>query len=89
LDEPTTAQLKDALVAAAAFTNPVDLTADGTAASLEKALEIVLDDPSIDAVIVVVTEVVALTTRDARAAIAQVAKKHDNRSLRVFLVRQR
>ena len=77
LDEPTTAQLKDALVAAAAFTNPVDLTADGTAASLEKALEIVLDDPSIDAVIVVVTEVVALTTRDARAAIAQVAKKHD------------
>jgi len=28
-------------------------------------------------VIVVVTEVVALTTRDARAAIAQVAKKHD------------
>jgi len=36
LDEPTTAQLKDALVAAAAFTNPVDLTADGTAASSKK-----------------------------------------------------
>jgi acyl-CoA synthetase (NDP forming)/RimJ/RimL family protein N-acetyltransferase len=77
LDEPTTIQLKATLVPAAAVTNPVDLTADGTAASLEAALEIVLDDPAIDAVIVVVTEVTALNTRDARAAIARVAERHE------------
>ena len=36
-----------------------------------------LDDPSIDAVIVVVTEVVALTTHDARTVIARVARNYD------------
>jgi acetyl coenzyme A synthetase (ADP forming)-like protein len=77
LDEPTKGQLKEALVAAAAVANPVDLTADGTAESLEKALEIVLNDPSIDAAVVVVTEVVALTTHDARTVIARVAHKND------------
>jgi len=66
--------MKDALVAAAAFTNPVDLTADGTA-SLEKALESSSDDPSIDAVIVCHRK---WSPNRARAsAIAQVAKKHD------------
>jgi acyl-CoA synthetase (NDP forming) len=77
LDEPIAIQLKATLVPAAAVTNPVDLTADGTAASLESALEIVLHDPAIDAVIVVVTEVTALNTRDARAAIARVAEHHE------------
>ena len=77
LDEGTTAQLREVLVVAAAVTNPVDLTADGDSDRLERALEIVLDDPTIDAVIVVVTEVVALTTRDAREAVGRVARKYD------------
>ena len=77
LDEATKTALHAVLVPAAAVANPVDLTADGTAASLEQALGIVLDDPCIDAVIVVVTEVVALTTRDARTAVARVAQEHD------------
>jgi acyl-CoA synthetase (NDP forming)/RimJ/RimL family protein N-acetyltransferase len=77
LVEPTKIQLKAALVPAAAVTNPVDLTADGTAATLEAALEIVLDDPSIDAVIVVVTDVTALSTPDARTAVARVAERRD------------
>jgi acyl-CoA synthetase (NDP forming) len=77
LDEGTTAQLREVLVVAAAVTNPVDLTADGDSDRLERALEIVLDDPTIDAVIVVVTEVVALTTRDARRAVGRVARKYE------------
>jgi acyl-CoA synthetase (NDP forming)/GNAT superfamily N-acetyltransferase len=77
LEEPTKSELKDVLVAAAAVANPVDITADGTAASLEKALEIALRDTTIDAVIVVVTDVVALTTHDARAAITRVAEHYD------------
>ena len=76
-EAPTKSQLEGALVAAAAVANPVDLTADGTAASLEKALEIALGDPAIDAAIVVVTQVVALTTDDARASIARVAQRFD------------
>ncbi|HUZ41783.1 MAG TPA: GNAT family N-acetyltransferase [Acidimicrobiales bacterium] len=76
LDDTTKDRLKAALVTAAAVSNPVDLTADGAAADLERSLEIVLDDPGIDAVIVVVTEVVALSTRDARLAIARVAQKY-------------
>ena len=77
LDEATKTRLKATLVPAAAVANPVDLTADGTAASLETVLEVVLDDPAIDAVIVVVTEVTALSTRDARTAVARVAQGHD------------
>jgi acyl-CoA synthetase (NDP forming) len=77
LEEPTKSELKEVLVAAAAVANPVDLTADGTAASLEKALEIALRDTTIDAVIVVVTDVIALTTHDARAAITRVAEHYD------------
>jgi acyl-CoA synthetase (NDP forming) len=77
LGEPTKSELKEVLVAAAAVANPVDLTADGTAASLEKALEIALRDTTIDAVIVVVTDVVALTTHDARAVITRAAEHYD------------
>src|SRR5665213_2303902 len=77
LDEATKIQLKATLVPAAAVANPVDLTADGTAASLETVLKIVLDDPAIDAVIVVVTEVTALSARDARTAVTRVAQGHD------------
>jgi acyl-CoA synthetase (NDP forming)/GNAT superfamily N-acetyltransferase len=77
LDEPTKVQLHGVLVAAAAVANPVDLTADGTAESLGKVLEIALEDPAIDAAIVVVTEVVALTTNEARSVIARVAKNYN------------
>jgi len=77
LDETTKTLLKEELVSAAAVANPVDLTADGTAASLQRALEIALDDSSIDAAIVVVTDVVAMTTDDARTVIAHVAQRYD------------
>ncbi len=77
LEQPTKDALAKRLVAAAATSNPVDLTADGTSASLEEAIEIVLGDEAIDAVIVVVTEVLALSGDDARAAVERVASRID------------
>jgi acyl-CoA synthetase (NDP forming)/GNAT superfamily N-acetyltransferase len=74
LGEATAHALSEALVAAAAVANPVDLTADGTSESFQKALEIVLHDDAIDAVIAVVTDLVALSAKDGRAAIARVAQ---------------
>jgi len=77
LSEATKKQLREVLVPEGAFANPVDLTADGAAPSLERAIEIAIDDEMIDAVIVVVTDVVALKSGDARAAIARVARRSD------------
>ncbi len=77
LDEPTKSELARSLVAAAATSNPVDLTADGNSESLERALEIVLGDPAIDAAIVVVTEVLALSGDEARGAVASIAARVD------------
>ena len=75
LRQVTQQALGEVLVPAAAAANPVDLTADGTAAMLEKALEIVLRDDAIDAVIVVVIETPAISAAAARQTVADVA--HD------------
>ena len=77
LDEATTTALQGCLAAAAATSNPVDLTADGTRETLERALEIVLADAAIDAVIVVVTEVICMSGNDARLAVEAVASRFD------------
>jgi len=67
--------LGEVLSPAAATANPVDLTADGTAAMLEQALEIVLGDDAIDAVITVVVETMAISAAAARETIARVAQR--------------
>lgn len=77
LDETTKSALEAKLVVAAATSNPVDMTADGTAETLERALEIVLGDVAIDSVVVVVTDVLALTGDDARATINAVASRFE------------
>ena len=74
LRQATQQALGEVLVPAAAAANPVDLTADGTAAMLEKALEIVLRDDAIDAVIVVVIETPAISAAASRETVADVAK---------------
>jgi len=75
LDGPTRNDLDQILVGAAAVANPVDLTADGVATSLEQALEIVLHDDAIDAVIVVTTDLPALSASEARATVARIAPR--------------
>ncbi len=77
LRQRTQQALGKVLVPAAATANPVDLTADGTAAMLEQALDTVLADDAIDAVITVVVETMAISAAEAQQTVARVA--HDAR----------
>ena len=74
LGERTQHALGEVLVPAAAVANPVDLTADGTATMLEKALEILIRDDAINAVIVVFTETLATSAAEARETAARAAQ---------------
>ncbi len=74
LGEATQRALGEVLVPEGATANPVDLTADGTAAALEQALEIVLGDDGIDAVITVVVETMAMRAVAVRETLARVAQ---------------
>jgi len=75
LGQATRNALGEVLAAAAATANPVDLTADGTAAMLERALDIVLADDAVDAVITVVVETMAISAAAARQIIDRVAQR--------------
>ena len=75
LGSATRRALGEVLAAAAATANPVDLTADGTAAMLDRALDIVLADDSIDAVITAVAQTMAISGAEARQAIARAAQR--------------
>jgi len=63
--------------AASAVGNPVDITADGTAETLERVLDALLALAGIDVVIVVVTALNALTAPDARRVLERVAARAD------------
>ncbi len=75
LGAATRQALGEVLVAEAASANPVDLTADGTAAMLERALDIVLGDDAIDAVITVVVETMAISAAAVRQTTARVVRR--------------
>ncbi|MDA8290066.1 MAG: GNAT family N-acetyltransferase [Actinomycetota bacterium] len=60
---------------ASAVGNPVDITADGTAETLERVLSTVVSDDGVDAAIVVVTALNALPAADARRALERVAAR--------------
>ena len=75
LGQATRNALGEVLAAAAATANPVDLTADGTAAMLERALDIVLADNAVDAVITAVVETMAISAAAARHVIDRVAQR--------------
>ena len=74
LPEATQRALAEVLVPEAATANPVDLTADGTAEMLKKALEVVVRDDAIDAVIVIVVEAPAISAAASRETVAQIAR---------------
>jgi acyl-CoA synthetase (NDP forming)/GNAT superfamily N-acetyltransferase len=75
LGEATQHALGEVLVPAAATANPVDLTADGTAAMLEQALDVVLADEAIDAVITIVVETMAISAAEVRDTITRAAQR--------------
>ena len=73
LGEATRTALAAALPAEASVTNPVDMIASATATDYERALEVVLDDPEVDAVITIFVRPLATRAADVVAAIRAVA----------------
>jgi acyl-CoA synthetase (NDP forming) len=88
LGQATRTALATALPAEASVTNPVDMIASATAADYERALEVVLDDPEVDAVIAIFVRPLATRPADVAAAIRAVAaarRAHGTPVLAVFL----
>ncbi len=88
LGQATRTALALALPAEASVTNPVDMIASATAADYERALEVVLDDPEVDAVIAIFVRPLATRAADVVAAIRAVAaarRAHGTPVLAVFL----
>lgn len=73
LSEATQAQLRAVLSPGAGVRNPVDCIASATAEEYRKALEIVLADDAVDAVIVIFTPPLVTEPKDVAAAVAEVA----------------
>ncbi|MBV8297237.1 MAG: acetate--CoA ligase family protein, partial [Acidimicrobiia bacterium] len=69
----TQAALAAFLPVGAALHNPVDLIASASADDYERALRAVLDDPAVDAVVVVFTPPLVTEAADVAAAVARVA----------------
>ncbi|MDA8342657.1 MAG: GNAT family N-acetyltransferase [Actinomycetota bacterium] len=69
LSDTTTVALERVVDPAGAIGNPVDLTSGGDAATLARTLDLVAADRGVDAVIVVVTDLPALSAAEARAAV--------------------
>ena len=65
-----TAALGAVAGSSAAVANPVDLTADGSADALRRALEVVVERGEVDAAIVVITDLPALSVANARRVVA-------------------
>ncbi len=77
LAEATAGRLAALAPPASAVGNPVDLTSAADRDTLEAAAEVLLADPGLDAVLVVVTPLNALSAADASAALAGVAAVSD------------
>ncbi len=74
LSPATQARLRALLGPAAAVRNPVDCIASATAEQYRRALELVLADDSVDAVIVIFTPPLVTEADDVAAAVAEVAR---------------
>ena len=74
LGEATVARLRDLLPAEASVANPVDMLGSATAASYEQALPIVLDDPHVDAALVLFVPAVTATADQVAVAVDAAAR---------------
>ncbi|MEJ7792116.1 MAG: GNAT family N-acetyltransferase [Gaiellaceae bacterium] len=72
LNEETRTRLGALLPVEASLANPVDMLGSATAASYGAALPLLLDDPGVDAVIVLFVPAVSATADEVAAAITQV-----------------
>jgi acetyl coenzyme A synthetase (ADP forming)-like protein len=77
----TQANLREFVARDAAVRNPVDLVAGASADVFERALEVVLDDPGIDAVLVVFVPPLVTAADDVARAIATAAAQAGERPI--------
>ena len=70
LTKETREALSAMLPSEASVANPIDMLGSATAAGYEKALPLILEDPGVDALIVLFVPTVAVTAYDVGAAIA-------------------
>jgi acetyltransferase len=74
LTEETVSKLASNLPAAANLLNPIDVLGDALADRYEFALEVVLDDPNVDTVLVLLTPQAMTEAEETAAAIVKTAK---------------
>ncbi|HUP59983.1 MAG TPA: GNAT family N-acetyltransferase [Thermoanaerobaculia bacterium] len=71
LSEQTMAKLREFLPAAASVGNPIDMIASASADHYRRTMNIVLDDPNVDALLVIYIPVLATDAEDVSAAIRE------------------
>jgi acetate---CoA ligase (ADP-forming) len=82
--EPATVEkLKTKLPAAANFHNPFDVLGDALADRYEFALDVVLDDPNVDIVLVLLTPQAMTQAKETAEAIARIAQKKSSKPILV------
>ena len=74
LGEETVSRLRELLPAEASFANPVDMLGSATAASYEQVLPVVLDDPQVDAALVLFVPAVSATADQVAVAVDAAAR---------------
>ena len=72
--DETQAALRTFTAADASVRNPIDLVAGASAADFERAMRVVLDDPTVDVVLVIFTPPLVTRAQDVANAIAAVAR---------------
>ncbi len=75
LEEATIEKLKSNLPAAANFHNPVDVLGDALADRYEFALDVVLDDPNVDTILVLLTPQAMTQAKETAEAIVRKARE--------------
>ncbi len=86
LGAETEAALRSRLPEEASVKNPVDLIASATAASYERALLAVFDDPGVDAAIAAFVPPLGIHARDVAAAIVRANQRHPEKPLLAVLM---
>ncbi|MDA8157111.1 MAG: GNAT family N-acetyltransferase [Actinomycetota bacterium] len=77
LSDHTKRKLQDFLPAEAALSNPVDMIASAPAAAYEQAINVMLDDPHLDALIVIYIPPLVTRPEDVAAAIRSALGSYD------------
>jgi acetyltransferase len=81
----TIGELEKGLPAAASALNPVDVLGDALADRYEHALELVVEDPNVDGIIVIVTPQAMTEVEKTAEAVGKIAKKTEKPILGCFI----